>query len=296
MYNCGHEIVDTIGRLNFEGNVIPNSWYQTLKKENGKPDLNAMILLSDFVYWYRPTIERDEQTGLVKEVKKKFKSDLLQRSYKQIEEQFGLTMKQAKETLVRLENKNVIKRVFRTVDTTQGRLPNIMFIELNIRGLVEITFPESTDVCTKKYGYPSRKVQMPVPESTDITEITTDFEEEEKAPAESPINFYEQNGFGTIGSHISEKIFMWCDDLSSELVLEAMKLAVERGAKSWSYVEKILISWSEKKIKTVQQAQALINEHLEKRGKARDKPSGKSQSGRDIPDFNFDLNAGEEED
>jgi DnaD/phage-associated family protein len=245
-----------------------------------------MFLLSDIVYWYRPTIERDEQTGLIKEIKKKFKSDLLQRSYKQIEEQFGLTMKQAKETLIRLENKNVIKRVFRTIDTQQGRLPNIMFIELVVEGLIEITYPKSTDVCTKKDGYPSLKGQIPVPKRTDITEITTNKEEEEAYQSKAnPFQFFEENGFGTIGGHIAEKIGLWCDDLSPALVLEAMKIAVERGAKSWSYVEQILRDWADKKYTTVEQVHAAIIEFKEKRSSPR---SGTSKKQLRKEDFNLD--------
>jgi DnaD/phage-associated family protein len=189
---------------------------------------------------------------------------LLQRSYKQIEEQFGLTMKQAKETLVRLEQKNVIKRVFRTVNTPQGRLPNIMFIELIVDGLIDITYPKGTDVCTKKDGYQYKKGRMSIQERTDITEITTDKEEEAPQQEVNPFQFYEENGFGTIGGHIAEKIGLWCDDLSPVLVLEAMKIAVERGAKSWSYVERILRDWDDKKYTTIEQVHAAIMAFKEK--------------------------------
>ncbi|MFT4416536.1 DnaD domain protein [Fredinandcohnia humi] len=51
-----------------------------------------------------------------------------------------------------------------------------------------------------------------------------------------PFQFFEQNGFGVIGGFMSEKITAWCTDLSDELVIEAMKLAVENGSKKWSYV------------------------------------------------------------
>lgn len=111
-------------------------------------------------------------------------------------------------------------------------------------------------------------LNRPLPEIT--TENTTKKkEDDEEAPAsgENPFRFFEENGFGSIGGYISQKISTWCDDLSDELVLEAMKIAVERGAKSWSYVEKILINWSDKKISTVSQAQALILEYKEKRSK-----------------------------
>lgn len=84
-------------------------------------------------------------------------------------------------------------------------------------------------------------------------------QEKEKAPASAvcPSKFFEENGFGVIGGYIAEKIIQWCEDLSDELVVEAMKIAVESGAKNWRYVEKILINWSYQKIKTVEEANAL---------------------------------------
>lgn len=108
-----------------------------------------------------------------------------------------------------------------------------------------------------------------IPEITSkiTSEIKKKEEEEGNPESENPFRFFEKNGFGTIGGHISEKISAWCDDLSNELVLEAMKIAVERGAKSWSYVEKILINWADKQIKTVDQANALILAFKEKHSK-----------------------------
>ncbi|MGN7115413.1 DnaD domain-containing protein [Lysinibacillus odysseyi] len=41
-----------------------------------------------------------------------------------------------------------------------------------------------------------------------------------------------------------------------ELVVYAMQLAIESNKVSWSYVEGILKNWANKKIKTVEQAEA----------------------------------------
>lgn len=117
-------------------------------------------------------------------------------------------------------------------------------------------------------------LNRPLPEIT--TEITTDIKkEEEEAPAhkENPFEFFEQNGFGTIGGYIAEKIGQWCDDLSPELVLEAMKVAVEYGAKNWTYVERILCNWADKKYETVGQVRAALLAFKEKQAKQRDRPN-----------------------
>lgn len=72
----------------------------------------------------------------------------------------------------------------------------------------------------------------------------------------NPFQFFEQNGFGTIGSLISEKITTWCTDLSDDLVLEAMKRAVAEGVIKWAYVEAILRNWFSQDFKTMDQVNA----------------------------------------
>ncbi|MFR2213379.1 MAG: hypothetical protein ACLS61_05935 [Ruminococcus sp.] len=63
LFDTGSETVNRMCRLQFTGNVIPSTWYHTIKKETGKPNLNAIIILADIVYWYRPMEIRDEATG-----------------------------------------------------------------------------------------------------------------------------------------------------------------------------------------------------------------------------------------
>lgn len=85
-YSTGNRIVDEVGRINISGNIIPMVWFQAIRYPNGKPNVNAIIILADIVYWYRPTEIRDEITGQVVGRRKKFRDDLLQRSYGQISE------------------------------------------------------------------------------------------------------------------------------------------------------------------------------------------------------------------
>ncbi|MCC3359633.1 DnaD domain protein [Bacillus sp. REN16] len=73
---------------------------------------------------------------------------------------------------------------------------------------------------------------------------------------EDPFQFFEQNGFGTIGSFLADKINAWCTDLSDNLVIEAMKLAVENSSKRWNYVEAILRDWVDKGYKTLDDVHA----------------------------------------
>jgi uncharacterized phage protein (TIGR02220 family) len=165
--STGNAIVDELGKLNLQGNIIPHAWYQTLKLKSGKPDTVSMLLLSDFIYWYRPTYLRDEETGQLAMMKKKFKGDLLQKSYKQLTEQFGFSDKQIRESLKRLEEKGVLSRVFKTVDSSMGKLPNTMFIELHVSEIVKTCFPQSKEVL------PYRETPITL-EGNTITKITTE--------------------------------------------------------------------------------------------------------------------------
>lgn len=136
----GNSVVDSIGRINISGNVIPMSWYKTIVRETGKPYLEAIVILSDIVYWYRPTEIRDETSGELIGYKKKFKSDLLQRSYQQLANMFGISKREATNAIVRLEKLGVIKRVFRTLNINDVVTSNVLFLELIPERLAKLTF------------------------------------------------------------------------------------------------------------------------------------------------------------
>lgn len=136
---CALSTVEIMAQINFEGNILPISWFQHLIFENGKPDTISILLLSDIVYWYRPTIVRDEQTGQALGHQKKFKADLLQKNYSDYENLFGFTKKQIRDAFVRLENLGLVKRIFRTIETSYGPKGNVMFIELYPYKLIDIT-------------------------------------------------------------------------------------------------------------------------------------------------------------
>ena len=138
----GNKIVDKIGQMNFQGNVIPETWYSTVVNSKGNVNCLAIIILADIVYWYRPSEIRSE-SGLLVNYKKKFNDDFyLQRNYEQISEKFNISKKQARDSIVFLEELGVIKRHFRTIDCMNGKLPNVMFIELIPEILQKLTYPD----------------------------------------------------------------------------------------------------------------------------------------------------------
>ncbi|MEH7385786.1 DnaD domain protein [Bacillus sp. JJ1521] len=106
-------------------------------------------------------------------------------------------------------------------------------------------------------------LNTPIPETT--TEITSKISSETSSSSkdlqqeevkEDPFRFFEQNGFGTIGSFLADKIQAWCTDLSDQLVIEVMKLAIVNSSKRWNYVEAILRDWVDKGYQTVDDVQA----------------------------------------
>ena len=138
----GNAAVDSMGKINISGNVIPQMWYRTITKDNGKPHLLAVTVLADIVYWYRPSEVRDEGTGRVTGWKKRFKGDMLQKTYQQYSDLFGESKRSIKAAFDRLEGLGVIKRFFRNVTCSNGIvLNNIMFISLDTDVLYRLTYP-----------------------------------------------------------------------------------------------------------------------------------------------------------
>ena len=123
-YNITEEVL-TLSNVSFEGNIIPIEWFTHIKLANKKPDTVSILILADIVYWYRPTTLRDEASGRIIEYRKKFKADLLQRSYKELESQFGFGRSQIKDALQRLEQAGLIKRIFRTLNHQSSVLHNV---------------------------------------------------------------------------------------------------------------------------------------------------------------------------
>ncbi len=185
--STGNPIVDQISEMNFTGNIIPAVWFKTLRGRNGKPMLLAIDILSDILYWYRPTEIRDERTGAILGYKKKFNKDFLQRSYRQIEDQFGVSKKQARLALDFLCDKGVVKKHLRDEISKDGmKLHNNMYLELVPEKLKEITYihrsSEGVSLKTPPYVFDDNTLGAVRTEGDDLqgttstentTEITT---------------------------------------------------------------------------------------------------------------------------
>ena len=142
----GNAIVDEISNMRI--NSIPEAWYKTVR-QGKQPNALAILILWDLLYWYKWTEIRDESSGLVIGYKKKFKADLLQRSYDSIAEKFGITKSHATTTIKFLEELGVLKRVFRTVTVGDVKCGNVLFIELIPKAIKAIS-DESNNIDTSQ--------------------------------------------------------------------------------------------------------------------------------------------------
>lgn len=97
------------------------------------------------MYWYRPVEIRDEATGQLCGFKKKFQADILQRNYQQLADQFGITKRDAVNAIVELEKLGVVTRVFRTVNIKGQLYSNVMFLNLDVDVLIQLTYPETLE-------------------------------------------------------------------------------------------------------------------------------------------------------
>lgn len=134
--------VDALYGIDFTGNTIPHSWYGTIQTEKGKPDMNAIAILSEILYWHRPRESCEDGDSGETVLVKRFGKDMLQLSYGQLNKKFHLSKAQCRRAMRNLERLGVIKRHLRDFDTEAGdRLNNVMFIELFSDRLLQLTFP-----------------------------------------------------------------------------------------------------------------------------------------------------------
>ena len=169
MKGSGNEIVDMVGRISITGNIIPQIWYKTITHPSGKPYLEAIVILSDIVYWYRPTEVRDERTDEVIAYRKRFKADLLQRSYADLAQQFGISKREATNAVVALEKIGVVRRHLRTIDVNGTKMANVLFLELVPKALLALTCGEVTPITFKSDTSHVQKGDLSRSEVTPLT-------------------------------------------------------------------------------------------------------------------------------
>ncbi|MGG3116446.1 DnaD domain-containing protein [Bacillus paranthracis] len=268
-----NNVVLQIGQMNFRGNVIDHGWFKTLTLDNGKPNMVAISILGEVVYWYKPTEVRDENSNNVR-YKQKFKADTLQKSYQQFADSFGFTKRQVKDACDYLKDRRLVRIEFRTVFVNGTRCNNVMFIEPipeEIQKISILYWENGTPPTLER----KRVLQPNVPPSYDKTEESPTFKRKtnteittknttENVSSSSIFSFYENN-FGILNSFIAENISQWVNDTSEELVQAAMERALKQQ-KKWNYTEGILKQWVNNNVKTLKDVDALETEYQRNKG------------------------------
>lgn len=116
------------------------------------------------------------------------------------------------------------------------------------------------------------EILQAIPEITsEITSENLKKEQEEMDKPLNPFSFYEQNGFGMLGSYLAEKINHWLDgdyfDEPEAVVIEALKIAIENNVLTWNYSEKVLSDWSSKQVRTANDAKAMIARYKDQKSR-----------------------------
>ncbi len=139
-----NSVAEQFQQFRMDGNIVPHSWYQAprLAQKNGKPNLVAVTLLADVVYWYRPAEIRDETSGAHLGYRQKFGADKLQKNYRKWGDGFGFTLRQVEDAMAFLKAAGLLTVERRNVVTELGTFPNCAFIEPVFEAIREITYPE----------------------------------------------------------------------------------------------------------------------------------------------------------
>jgi len=114
--------------LNLSGNLIPFNLYKSIITKANRPDLPAISIFSEVLYWYRPKANNIDNSNTT--FVNKFSGDAWQTSYSYLTKKFGFSHETIRRSLVKLETLGVIKREFRAIYLKGQIYNNVMFIHL----------------------------------------------------------------------------------------------------------------------------------------------------------------------
>jgi hypothetical protein len=175
-----HPVVTAISQIEFQGNVIPHSWWHSekLRFNNGQPNFTAILILADICYWYRATEKRDA-TGQIIELRQKFGADKLQKSYHEWANQFDLNKRQIQDAVAFLIERGLVKRELRSFESRGVMLYNVTFFEPNAAAIQDLAIcntlsrqdvggiTSGRDTPPATTGHPTRRNVIPITSGRD---------------------------------------------------------------------------------------------------------------------------------
>jgi hypothetical protein len=128
--------------------AIPNSWYSHLLDAKGQVYSDAILVLAEIINWYRLIPIYDRSTKKIIGYQKKFKLDLLQKSYKDFEDKFSFSKEKTRRILDFLIQKKLIYKEMRTLKSKSLVLSNVMFIGIHVENINQLyeTSPKKNGV------------------------------------------------------------------------------------------------------------------------------------------------------
>ena len=104
------------------GNIIPHWWYAKILTTGGKADTMAIALLSELWFLYRSTGQEEHQ-----------------KDYDYFCNKFNLSTYQIRESFIRLEALDLMKRSIGSIIVQGRKFSNILFVTLNVKKLLEMS-------------------------------------------------------------------------------------------------------------------------------------------------------------
>ncbi|MGF3072765.1 phage replisome organizer N-terminal domain-containing protein [Facklamia sp. P13069] len=123
-------------------------------------------------------------------------------------------------------------------------------IELYKKPNVRLTLANATEVRSKKLEDRSKKIEV----------------RNNNNDLQSIVNFYQEN-IGQASSFVIDSLRDWSEMISPDVVMEAIKVAIEMNIKNMKYINGVLKNWLSRNVKTVEDVNALRVEHENKKAK-----------------------------
>ncbi|PHA82636.1 DnaD domain-containing protein [Bacillus toyonensis] len=158
-----------------------------------------------------------------------------------------------------ITNMNIEKCVLKEIQNIKCEDFLIDFYEtcLDLEQQQDFKIPRIKEYFQARFEWLIRGFEDPMKEKeeTKTKEEAASCSSDKKVAEEDPIAFYEQN-FGVLKPFVAEGINAWIEDLNAQLVIKAMKIALEKNAPNMSYVQGILRDWHAKGYKSITDVEA----------------------------------------
>lgn len=161
------------------------------------------------------------------------------------------------QTIEKLEDVSTLSR--HKQESSIEKLKNIGIVQVEVKGLPAKRYFKIDENALKQYileetqFVKNSQTGMQKINKQDCEKLATSkestYKESTYKSSSSVYQFYQQN-FGQLSPFLAESIDHWINDLSSELVIESLKIALKNG-KPFKYAEGIMKDWLKNNVRTL---------------------------------------------